>query len=138
MRILQPPHWPRPKGYANGIVAEGRLVFVAGQIGWDPEQRLVAPDLVEQTEQALKNVVAVLSEAGARAEHVVRMTWYVVDRHAYSMAQADIGRTYRSIMGAHYPAMTLVEVSALLEDGALVEIEATAMLPNDEPVLPST
>jgi len=129
MQILQPPDWPRPKGYANGIVAEGRMVFVAGQIGWDAEQRLVSPDLVGQTEQALKNIVAVLDEAGARPEHVVRMTWYVVDRHAYSGAQDEIGRIYRAVIGAHYPAMTLMQVAALLEEGALVEIEATAVLP---------
>lgn len=129
MQILQPPDWPRPKGYANGIVAEGRMVFVAGQIGWDAEQRLVSPDLVGQTEQALKNIVAVLYEAGARTEHIARMTWYVTDRHVYSAFQAEIGRIYRNVIGTHYPAMTLVEVAALLEEGALVEIEATAVLP---------
>jgi len=131
MQTLQPPDWPRPKGYANGIVAEGRIVFVAGQIGWDAEQRLVSSDLVEQTEQVLKNIAAVLDEAGARPEHIVRMTWYVTDRHAYNDAQAEIGRVYRAVIGTHYPAMTLLEVAALLEPGALVEIEATAVLPND-------
>jgi enamine deaminase RidA (YjgF/YER057c/UK114 family) len=128
MQILQPPDWLRPKGYANGIVAEGRVVFVAGQIGWDAEQRLVSDDLAEQTEQALKNIVAVLHEAGARPEHVARLTWYVTDRRAYIAAQAEIGQVYRAVMGTHYPAMTLVEVAALLEEGALVEIEATAVL----------
>ena len=136
MRLLQPPDWPRPKGYANGIVAEGRLVFVAGQIGWDAEQRLVSDPgsspgqaLAEQAEQALRNVVAVLREADAGPGHVVRMTWYVTDKRAYAEAQAEIGRAYRTVMGTHFPAMTLVEVAALLEDGALVEIEATAVLP---------
>jgi enamine deaminase RidA (YjgF/YER057c/UK114 family) len=131
MQILQPPDWPRPKGYANGIVAEGRLVFVAGQIGWDAEQRLVSPDLVGQTEQALKNIVAVLNEAGARPEHIARMTWFVVDKREYIAAQAEIGQVYRTSIGLHFPAMTLVEVAALLEEGALVEIEATAVLPRD-------
>jgi enamine deaminase RidA (YjgF/YER057c/UK114 family) len=131
MRILQPPDWARPKGYANGIVAEGRLVFVAGQIGWDARQRLVSPDFVAQAEQALRNVVAVLHEAGARPEHVARLRWYVTDREAYSTAQAQLGQAYRTVMGAHYPTMTLVEVAALLEQGALVEIEATAVLPRE-------
>lgn len=138
MRFLQPPDWPRPKGYANGIVAEGRLVFVAGQIGWDAEQQIVSDPgsspgqaLAEQTEQALRNVVTVLREAGAGAEHVVRMTWYVTDKRAYLASQAAIGRAYRTVMGAHFPAMTLVEVADLLEDGALVEIEATAVLPTE-------
>ena len=137
MQILQPPDWPRPKGYANGIVAEGRVVFVAGQIGWNAEQRLVSRDLVRQTEQALKNIIAVLDEAGARPEHVARMTWYVTDKRLYVDAQADIGQVYRTVMGTHFPAMTLVEVSGLLEEGAVVEIEATAVLPGDSVVLPN-
>ena len=137
MQILQPPDWPRPKGYANGIVAEGRVVFVAGQIGWNAEQRLVSRDLVRQAEQALKNIVAVLDEAGARPEHVARMTWYVTDKRSYIDAQADIGQVYRTVMGMHFPAMTLVEVSGLLEEGAVVEIEATAVLPGDSVVLPN-
>ena len=131
MQILQPPGWAKPKGYANGLVAEGRLVFVAGQIGWDAEQRIVSDDLTAQTEQALRNVAAVLREAGAGPEHVARMTWYVTDKHAYRAAQAEIGRAYRAVMGAHYPTMTLVEVADLLEDGARVEIEVTAVLPNE-------
>ena len=131
MQILQPPGWVKPKGYANGIVAEGRLLFISGQIGWDAGQRIVSDDLAAQTEQALKNVAAVLREAEAGPEHVVRMTWYVADRRDYLAAQAEIGRAYRAVMGAHYPAMTLVEVAALLEEGALVEIEATAVLPNE-------
>ena len=131
MKILQPPDWLRPKGYANGIVAEGRLLFVAGQIGWDAQQQIVSDDLADQTEQALRNVATVLAEAGARSEHVARLTWYVTDRQAYLAAQRKIGRAYRAVFGDHYPVMTLVEVAALLEPGALVEIEATAVLPND-------
>ena len=129
MTILQPPDWARPSGYSNGVAARGTLVLVAGQIGWDGQQRLVSADLVPQVEQALKNVAAVLAEAGARPEHVARMTWYVVDKRAYRAAERDIGRAYRAVFGRHYPAMTLVEVADLLEDGALVEIEATAVVP---------
>jgi len=129
MTFLQPPDWVRPSGYSNGVLAEGRLVFVAGQIGWDARQRLVSDDLAEQTEQALRNVAAVLAEAGGRPEHVARMTWYVTDKRAYNAATRDIGRAYRAVFGAHYPAMTLVQVADLLEDGALVEIEAPAVVP---------
>lgn len=129
MTVLHPPGWARPSGYSNGILAEGRLVFIAGQIGWDAEQRLVSPDLVPQAEQALRNVAAVLAEAGARPEHVARMTWYVTDKRAYLAASQAIGEAYRAVFGRHYPAMTLVEVADLLEDGARVEIEATALLP---------
>jgi enamine deaminase RidA (YjgF/YER057c/UK114 family) len=130
MTILQPSDWARPSGYSTGIAARGTLVFVAGQIGWDAEQRLVSRDLAPQTEQALRNIAAVLAEAGGRPEHVVRMTWYVTDKHAYNAAAKEIGRAYRAVFGAHFPAMTLVEVADLLEDGALVEIEATAVLPD--------
>ena len=131
MQTLQPPDWLRPKGYANGTVAEGRLVFVAGQIGWNAQQQIVSDDLAEQAEQALRNIAAVLAEAGAQPEHVARLTWYVTDRHAYLAAQREIGRAYRAVFGDHYPVMTLVEVVALLEPGAHVEIEATAVLPDD-------
>ena len=132
MRFLQPPDWAPPSGYANGVEAEGRLVFVAGQIGWDARQRLVGDGLAEQAEQALKNISAVLSEAGARPEHVVRLTWYVTDKKAYLAATREIGQAYRAVFGGHFPAMTLVEVADLLEDGALVEIEATAVVPSGE------
>ena len=130
MRFLQPPDWDPPKGYSNGVAARGTLVFVAGQIGWDARQRLVSGDLAAQAAQALRNIAAVLAEAGARPEHVVRMTWYVTDKRAYLGATREIGSAYRAVFGTHYPAMTLVEVAALLEDGALVEIEATAVLPD--------
>lgn len=131
MRFLQPPAWLPPKGYANGVLADGAILFVAGQIGWDAEQRLVSDDFAEQTAQALRNVAAVLEHGGARPEHVARMTWYVADKTAYLAAQRAVGEAYRAVFGAHYPAMTLVEVADLLEPGALVEIEATAVIPRD-------
>lgn len=129
MKILNPAEWAKPKGYANGIAAEGRLVFVAGQIGWTAEARFESDDLVEQTRQALRNIVRVLAEAGARPEHITRMTWYVVDKRDYLARNADLGKVYREIIGKHYPAMTLVQVAALLEDRAKIEIEATAVIP---------
>lgn len=129
MRLLNPPDWLPPKGYSNGVLAEGKLLFVAGQIGWDAEQRLVSDDFAEQTRQALANIAAVLEHAGARPEHVARMTWYVTDKQRYLAAQRAIGQAYRAVFGDHYPAMTLVEVADLLEAGALVEIEATAVVP---------
>jgi enamine deaminase RidA (YjgF/YER057c/UK114 family) len=130
MEILQPPGWPRPRGYANGIAARGRLVFVSGMIGWNPDGRFDSDDFTEQARLALTNVVAVLREADARPEHIVRMTWYVVDRREYLAAGSALGAAYREIIGAHYPAMTAVEVRALIEDRARVEIEATAVVPD--------
>lgn len=129
MQFLHPPGWAAPKGYANGVAAEGRLVALAGQIGWDAEQRLVSDDLVAQTEQALANIVAVLAEADGRPEHLVRLTWYVTDKRAYLAHGKAIGAAYRRVIGRHFPAMTLVEVAGLLEPGAQVEIEATAVVP---------
>lgn len=129
MTVLQPPGWPRPKGYSCGIAARGASVFVSGQIGWDEHGNFTAGEIAGQTRQALRNVVAVLAEAGARPEHVVRLTWFVTDKRAYLAAQRAIGAAYRDVMGRHYPAMSVVEVSALLEDDALVEIEATAVVP---------
>jgi enamine deaminase RidA (YjgF/YER057c/UK114 family) len=131
MEILQPPGWPRPRGYANGIAARGRFVFVSGMIGWNDEGRFESDDFAAQARQALSNVVAVLREAGARPEHIVRMTWYVVDKGEYLAAAGALGAAYREIIGAHYPAMTAVEVSALIEDRARVEIEVTAVVPED-------
>ena len=128
MEVLQPPGWPRPRGYANGIVAEGRMVFVAGQIGWDEEQRFEA-GLAAQVRRTLANVLAVLAEAGGGPEHVARLTWYVTDREAYLRELAPIGAAYRELMGRHYPAMAVVVVAGLIEPEALVEIEATAVLP---------
>lgn len=129
MTVLQPPGWPRPKGYASGVRASGTLVFVSGQIGWDEHQRFTARDIAGQVRQALRNVVTVLAEAGGRPKDVARMTWFVVDKREYLSAQREIGEAYREVMGRHFPAMSVVEVGALLEDDAKVEIEATAVLP---------
>ncbi len=130
MHLLQPPDWDVPRGYSNGVAARGTVVFVAGQIGWDARRRLVSERLVGQVEQALNNIAVVLAEAGARPANVARMTWYVLDKREYLASLKEIGRVYRALFEDHYPAMTLVEVSGLLEDGALVEIEATAVLPD--------
>jgi enamine deaminase RidA (YjgF/YER057c/UK114 family) len=127
--VLQPPGWPAPRGYANGIATTGRLVFIGGQIGWDSSGRLVAHDLVGQARQALANILAVLAEAGAGPEHVTRLTWYVTDMASYRSAQRELGAAYREVMGRHFPTMSLVQVVALVEPGAVVEIEATAVLP---------
>jgi len=128
MRRLQPPGWPEPRGYANGVEASGRLVFVAGQIGWDETGAFVSDALAAQVGQALRNVVAVLAEAGAGPEHVVRLTWYVTSRNEYLETIKDVGAAYRSVMGRTFPPMSVVEVSALMEAAAKVEIEATAVL----------
>jgi enamine deaminase RidA (YjgF/YER057c/UK114 family) len=129
MKTLLPPGWPRPKGYASGIEAEGRLVFVAGQIGWTPDGKFEATTLPAQFAQTLDNTLAVLREAGASPEHVARMTWYVTDKRAYLASLAEIGAIWREKMGRHYPAMAVVEVKALIEDAALIEIETTAVVP---------
>ena len=126
--ILQPAGWARPRGYANGIAAQGRQVFVAGQIGWDAEQRFVSDDFAAQVRQALANVVAVLACAGARPEHLVRMTWYVTSRDEYNASLAEIGAAWRDLIGRTYPAMSVVIVAGLLEPRARVEIEATAVI----------
>jgi len=128
-RILQPRGWPAPAGYSNGIAARGLQIFIAGQIGWNERGEIVSPDFAEQSAQALRNIVAVLHEAGAAPEHVVRLTWYVVDKSEYESARKRLGLLYREVMAENYPAMTLVQVAGLLEPGAKVEIEATAVLP---------
>ncbi|MEZ6007970.1 MAG: RidA family protein [Planctomycetota bacterium] len=133
VRILQPAGWRRPKGYANGVLARGSWLCVAGQVGWDENEVFRAHDLVGQSRQALQNIVAVLAQGSAKPSDVVRLTWYVTDKRAYLDAQADLGRVYREVMGGHFPAMSLVVVAGLVEDGALVEIEATAVLPEDTP-----
>ena len=130
MKLLQPPDWAEPKGYANGIAARGTLVFVAGQIGWNAQCQFETDDFVEQAAQALANIAAVLKEAGARPEHVVRMTWYVTDRSAYLAAGRPLGTAYRAIFGRHFPTMSAIEVTALMERRAQVEIEATAVIPD--------
>ncbi|QBE62542.1 RidA family protein [Pseudoduganella lutea] len=129
MEILQPPGWPRPKGYSNGVAASGRMVFVSGMVGWNASGEFESDDFVAQARQALANIVQVLAEAGARPEHIVRMTWYVVDRAEYLAAQRALGAAYREQIGAHYPAMTAVVVAGLVEARARVEIEATAVVP---------
>ena len=126
--ILQPAGWARPRGYANGVAATGRQICVAGQIGWDAGQRLVGDEFAAQARQALANVVAVLACAGARPEHLVRMTWYVTSRDEYNAALAEIGAAYRELIGRNYPAMSVVVVAGLLEPRAKVEIEATAVI----------
>jgi enamine deaminase RidA (YjgF/YER057c/UK114 family) len=128
VKILQPPGWAPPRGYANGVAAEGRQVFVGGQIGWDADQRIVSDDFAAQVRQALANVVAVLAEAGAKPEHLVRLTWYVTSRDEYQAALGEIGAAYREIVGRHFPAMSVVVVAGLLEPRAKVEIEATAVI----------
>jgi enamine deaminase RidA (YjgF/YER057c/UK114 family) len=130
--ILQPEGWARPRGYSNGIVARGRQVYVAGQIGWDGQGRFDSDSLAGQTRQALSNIVAVLGMAGARPEHVVRLTWYVTSRDEYHNELQGIGLAYREVMGRNYPVMAVVQVVALMEARAKVEIEATAVIP-DEP-----
>ncbi|MDX3907758.1 MAG: RidA family protein [Pigmentiphaga sp.] len=130
MEILQPAGWPRPRGYSNGVAARGKQVFISGMIGWDPDCVFRATDFAGQVRQALANIVAVLAEAGARPEHIVRMTWYVVDKRVYMASYEEIGKAYREVMGRHFPAMTAVQVAALIEDQAQVEIEVTAVVPD--------
>ncbi len=129
MNILQPPGWPRPKGYANGISASGRTIYTAGVIGWDEREMIVSHRLDLQFEQALKNIVAILAEGGAKPEHVVRMTVYITDRPQYLKLRDELAPIWKGIMGEHYPAMALVEVKGLVNQSALVEIEATAVVP---------
>ena len=128
IEFLQPPGWPRPSGYSNGVAARGKVVYTAGQVGWNAQRRF-PEGLPEQVEQALRNIVAVLSEAGAGPEHLVRLTWFVTDRRDYIARQSEVGAAYRRVLGRHYPAMSLVEVAGLVEAQALVEIEATAVVP---------
>lgn len=130
MQILNPEGWPRPRGYSNGIAAEGRQVFVAGQVGSTPEGDF-APDFGSQFRRVLENTVAVLAEAGAKPEHITRMTWYVIDLDKYLAALREVGTAYGEIIGKHYPTMTMVEVSRLVYEDALLEIESTAVVPSD-------
>ena len=131
MREIRPEGWAPPKGYSNGMLAEGRVLLVGGQVGWTAEQRFEAQDFVGQTRQALANVVAVVEAAGGGPEHVARLTWYVTDKREYLARRREVGEAYRAVMGRHFPAMTMVVVAGLVEDEALVEIEATAVLPPD-------
>ncbi len=130
MKPINPEGWPRPSGFSNGVLAAGRWLAIAGQVGWDERGNFVSNAFLEQAAQALRNVMAVLRAAGGGPEHLVRLTWYVTDKTEYAAASSELGAAYRQIVGAHYPAMTLVQVAALLEDRAKVEIEATAVLPD--------
>ena len=128
MHFLHPKNWAPTSGFSNGVAAEGRQIFVAGQVGWNARQEIVSDDFVAQVEQALQNVVAVLAEAEARPEHIVRLTWYITDKREYLARRAEVGQVYRRIIGRHFPAMTVVQVTALVDDRAKVEIEATAII----------
>jgi len=127
---LHPKSWKPALGYSNGIAAEGRMIFTGGMVGWTGDQRFESDDFVDQVRQALQNIVAVLAEGGAGPEHIVRLTWYVTDKHEYLSRLKELGRAYREVLGRHYPAMALVQVAALVEDRAKVEIEATAVIPH--------
>ena len=130
MQVLLPPGWPRPKGYANGVAVTGRQIYVAGMIGWDAHGQFHTDDLAGQARQALQNIVEVLQAGGAKPEHIVRMTWYITDKKAYLAQQPEIGRAYRELIGSFSVAMTAVQVAALIEDRAKVEIEVTAVVPD--------
>ncbi|MBV9189672.1 MAG: RidA family protein [Betaproteobacteria bacterium] len=129
MQILQPPSWAKPRGFANGIAATGKLVFIAGQVGWTGEAKWEAHDFAGQFKQTLKNIVEVLAQAGGKPEHIVRLTWYVIDKQEYLAALKDVGIAYRAVMGRHFPTMAVVQVSGLVEPEAKLEIEATAVVP---------
>ena len=130
MKLLQPAGWAEPKGYANGVMARGAMIFVGGQIGWNAQQQFESDDFIAQTRQALLNIRAVLQAGGAGPEHMVRMTWYVIDRVEYIARLKELGAAYREVMGKNFPAMSCVEVSALVEERARIEIEVTAVLPD--------
>ena len=127
-QIVQPEGWAKAKGYANGMLAQGKQLYVGGQIGWNAQQRFEAHDFIGQMEQALRNIVGVVEEAGGSITDIVRMTWYVIDKQEYLAKQQEVGEVYRRVMGRHFPAMTMVVVAGLIEDEALVEIEAVAVL----------
>jgi len=128
-RVLHPRSWKEAKGFANGVVAEGRVVFLAGQIGWNAQQKFESSDFIAQAHQALTNITTLVEEAGGKVEHITRLTWFVIDKKEYLARQRELGEAYRAVMGRHFPAMTLVQVAALVEDEARLEIEATAVLP---------
>lgn len=128
MKIIQPQGWPQPKGYANGVLAKGETLFIGGQIGWDEHQQFPSDNFVDQVRQTLKNTVAVLEAAGAKPANIVRMTWYITDKREYLASLGEVGAVYREIIGKHFPAMAMVQVVALMEDRAKVEIETTAVL----------
>jgi enamine deaminase RidA (YjgF/YER057c/UK114 family) len=130
MQILQPPQWKRPKGYANGVLSRGTVIHLAGQVGWNEHEHLVSENFAVQVEQALTNIVAILGEADAGPQHLTRMTWFVVARDEYLAQQAEIGAAYRRVIGRHFPAMSVIGIAGLIEKGAKVEIEATAIIPD--------
>jgi len=130
MKFLQPEGWTQPKGYANGIVAEGKLIILGGQVGWNARQEFESDDFVPQFRQTLENIITLLAEVKAGPENIVRLTWFITDRDAYLNSQKEMGRAYRDIMGRNFPAMSVVQVVKLIEERALVEIEATAVLSN--------
>jgi enamine deaminase RidA (YjgF/YER057c/UK114 family) len=132
-QILLPKGWPRPPGYSNGVIAEGRQIFIAGQVGWDAQGRFESPDMAGQVDQSLQNILAILAEANARPEHIVRLTWYITSRDEYYAELAQIGAAYSRVMGKHFPVMSVVQVVALMEAQAKVEIEATAVIPYARP-----
>jgi enamine deaminase RidA (YjgF/YER057c/UK114 family) len=129
MQLINPMEWARPKGYSNGVTAQGQMIFVAGQVGWDGNETFQTDDMVGQVRQALSNIVAILATAGARPENIVRMNWYLADKDEYNARLGEIGAAYRETIGRHFPAMTALQVAGFVEDGAKVEIEVTAMLP---------
>ncbi|MBI1778024.1 MAG: RidA family protein [Proteobacteria bacterium] len=132
LQVINPPGWPTPRGYSNAIAGQGRLVFVGGQIGWTPEGQWQTDDFIGQLRQTLLNTVAVLDAAGARPEHIARMTWYVLDKREYLSRLAEVGACWREVLGRHYPAIALLQVSGLVEDRAKIEIETTALIPGRE------
>ena len=132
MKVLQPPEWARPKGYANGVSTRGRLIFISGQVGWNAQCEFTSDVLAEQVGQTLRNIMRVLEEGQAQARHLVRLTWFIRSRDAYYRELREIGAVYREVIGKHFPVMSVVEVTALMEQRALVEIEATAVVPDDE------
>jgi enamine deaminase RidA (YjgF/YER057c/UK114 family) len=129
VHIVQPEGWPRPRGYSNGIVAEGRVLFISGMVAWDDHEKFHSDDIVEQVRQALKNTLVMLKAGGAQPGHVARMTWYITDKREFMARSKEIGTVYREAMGTHYPSMSMVQVAALMEDKAKVEIETTAVIP---------
>jgi enamine deaminase RidA (YjgF/YER057c/UK114 family) len=131
MQILQPPGWPRPKGFSHGISCKGRFVLIAGQVGWTPQGEWKETGFAGQFRQTLENILAVLKEANGRPEHIVRLTWYVLDKHEYLSSLREVGAAYRELMGRHYPTMAVVQVGALVEGAARLEIEATAVVPEE-------
>ncbi|MFQ5914603.1 MAG: RidA family protein [Nitrospinota bacterium] len=131
MQTLQPPGWPRPKGYSNGMVASGKMVFLAGLVGWNEQEQFETEEFAGQARQVFQNIVTLLNEAGARPEHIVRMTWFISDKEEYLASLREIGAAYREIIGRHYPPMSVIEVSGFIEEGAKLEVETTAVIPGN-------